>query len=118
MFARISLVVTLLASLLCAWLVTPTRAVPRRDAGECESMPCVKACCAMKACCESGQQQEAPRSPESLAARTELQLAAPSFHVFAMLYVPAPSSREFIMAEEWSGAHAPPPLARSCIQLI
>jgi hypothetical protein len=48
----------------------------------------------------------------------ELQLAAPSFQVFAMLYVPAPRARDFITAEEWSGAHAPPPLARSCIQLI
>ena len=117
MFARIPIVVLLLASLLCAGLV-PARNVARREAAACAGMVCLKPCCTTKACCDSSQQQEKPRPPESLGARMDLQLAAPSFHVFAMLYVPAPSVREFITAEEGSGAHVPPPLARSCIQLI
>jgi hypothetical protein len=117
MFSRIPLVVLLLASLLGAGLV-PARGVAQRDPAGCAGMPCLKACCTMKACCDSSQQQQAPRLPDSSAVRTELQLAAPSFQVFAMLYVPAPRARDFITAEEWSGAHAPPPLARTCIQLI
>ena len=117
MFARIPLVVLLLASLLCAGLV-PQRALAPRETAGCAGMVCEKACCTSKACCDSSQQQQAPRLPESLAAQTELQLAAPSFHVFALLYVRPPSTREFIAAEKESGGHAPPPLARSCIQLI
>src|SRR3954469_24213252 len=115
MFARIPLVVLLLASLLCAGLV-PQREVAPRDPSACADMVCLKACCTMKTCCDSSQQKQAPRWPESLAPRMELQLAAPSFHVLAMLYVRPPSTREFITAEEGSGAHAPPPLTRSCIQ--
>lgn len=119
MFIRISLIVLLLASLLCAGLVAPpTRGGAQANEAGCAAMPCLKGCCAKKVCCDSSQQQEAPRSPESLAGRTELQLAAPSFQVFAMLYVRPPGTRDFITTHEWSGAHVPPPLARSCIQLI
>jgi hypothetical protein len=117
MFARIPLVALLLASLLCAGLVPQRAAAPRETAG-CAGTVCVKPCCTSKSCCDSSQQQQAPRGPQSLASRLELQLAAPSYHVFAMLYVPAPIARDFITAEVSSGAHAPPPLARSCIQLI
>src|SRR4051794_20866910 len=102
MLARIPLVLLLLASLLYAGLV-PVRGVAPRDAAACVGKVCLKPCCTMKTCCDGSQQQDVPRAPESLAAHTELQLAAPSFHVFAMLYVPAPSAREFITAEEGSG---------------
>jgi hypothetical protein len=119
MFVRISLIVPLLLSLLCAGLTAPSpRAVEQREAGACVGMECLKACCTMKTCCDSARQQEAPKSPESLAARPELQLIAPSFQVFAEVYVRPGRASHFITADEWSGAHAPPPLARSCIQLI
>lgn len=119
MFARISLILPLLLSLLCAGLTAPpTREVVQREAGACVGMECLKACCTMKTCCDSAQQQQAPKSPESLAARPELQLIAPSFQVFAEVYVRRERAWHFITADEWSGAHAPAPLARSCIQLI
>jgi hypothetical protein len=119
MFVRISLILLLLLSLLCAGLTAPQpREVVRRDAGACVGMECLKACCTVKACCDSARQQQAPRSPEPLAARPELQLIAPSFQVFANVCVRPSSTRDFIRADEWSGGHAPPPLARSCIQLI
>src|SRR4051812_2276711 len=119
MFARISLILPLLLSLLCAGFVAPPRReVAPREAQGCVAMACRTACCTMKACCDSARQQPAPKSPESLAARPELQLIAPSFQVFAGLYVAPTGTWNFIPADETSGAHAPPPLARSCIQLI
>ncbi len=119
MFARISLIVPLLLSLLCAGLTPPApRAVVQREAGACVGMACLKGCCTMKTCCDSARQQQAPKPPESRAARPELQLIAPSFQVFAEVYVRTERASHFITADEQSGAHAPPPLARSCIQLI
>lgn len=118
MVARLTLILPLLLSLLCAGLTPLPRGVVQREAGACVGMQCLKGCCTMKACCDSARQQPAPKAPESLAARPELQLIAPSFQAFANVCVRPSSTREFITADERSGGHAPPPLARSCIQLI
>lgn len=118
MFARFPLVLLLLASLLFAGFPVPqARGVVHEEAGECMDAMCLMACCPMKACCEGGQPQ-APSAPESLAPRPDVQLIAPTLQVFAGLHERTMRTWHFVTVDEKSGGHAPPPLARSCIQLI
>ena len=86
MFARTSLVLTLILSLLLGAQALPiARPVVKSEPAKCVEMVCVKGCCSNKACCESSQQQQAPQSPTPLAPPPELQLAPIDFQIFALL---------------------------------
>ena len=118
MFAKTSLILTLIVSLL---FVTQTRPVADSRAVKmpsCLAMVCVKQCCANMACCATQPQRDPAPEQAPAPSRGGMELAAIAAHTFSFLYaLPAPECR-FVIRDEARAAHTLPPLAVTCIWLI
>ena len=125
MFARATLILTLVLSLLFvtqgrtgAWVVP----VEMKQGGGCAAMQCGAGCCANVVCCKVTEQQKAPQTPapapQSAQGHMQVQLAALDLRAYTILFLPPVPRRPFVVSDEASSAHTLPPLAVSCIQLI
>ncbi len=125
MFARTSLILTLVLSLL---FVTQGRTVvlpvpvEMKQGGGCAAMQCGAGCCANVVCCKVTEQQKAPQTPgpapQSAQGHWQVQLAALDLRAYTILFLPPVPRQSFVVADEAGTAHTLPPLAVSCIQLI
>src|SRR5580658_2689462 len=117
MFAKASLILTLVMSLFFSTQVFPVTSPAEMTKGDCAKMECAMGCCANKACCAAMEQHRAPKPMEG-ASRAGLQLAAIRLRDFAPLYFLPPALRSFAIRDDAHAGHAPPLLAVNCIRLI
>ncbi|MDR3406483.1 MAG: hypothetical protein P4L99_28625 [Chthoniobacter sp.] len=121
MFAKTSLILTLVLSLLfvtqAQTVVVP---VEMKQGGGCAAMQCGAGCCANVVCCKVTEQQKAPQTPVPASPdnQAQVQLAALDWRAYTILFLPPVPRRPFVVSDEASTAHTLPPLAVSCIQLI
>jgi len=119
MFARTSLILALIVSLL---FVTQARSVvlpvEMKQGGVCAGMPCVRGCCEKTPCCAAVEQKEAPQTPTSPELQQDVPLVALELRAFTLLFTPPAPRRSLVIQDESWAAHALPPLAASCIRLI
>ena len=120
MFAKTSLILTLLVSLLFVTQAQPTALpVEMKQGGACAGMPCVRGCCPNVACCNATEQQNAPQTPASAPQQhTYVQLAAIGLRTYILLFTLPARERPLVILDEASTAHTLSPLAVNCIQLI
>ena len=119
MFAKASLVLTLLVSLLFVTQALPLASpAEMKPGGACAQMQCALGCCANVSCCKVTEQQKAPQTPTPAPQSAHLQLAAIGLCVQTLLFLPPARERPLVIPDEFGHAHTIPPLAVSCIQLI
>jgi hypothetical protein len=119
MFAKTSLILTLLVSLLFVTQAQPmTLPVEMKQGGTCAGMECASGCCTNIACCKVMEQQKAPKTPTPAPQYTHVQLATIGLRSYTLLFNPPAPRRPFVILDEASTAHTLSPLAVSCIQLI
>ena len=119
MFAKTSLILTLIVSLLFVTQAQPV-VVPAemKQGGPCAGMACARGCCANMVCCKTVEQQKAPQTPTPAPQYTHVQLATIGLRAYTLLFIPPAPRRPFVILDEASTAHTLSPLAVSCIQLI
>jgi hypothetical protein len=119
MFAKTTLVLTLIVSLLFAMQAQPvTLPGEMKQGGICARMECGLGCCRNVACCNVAQQQKAPQTPAPAPQYSHVQLATIGLRVYTLLFIPPARERPLVILDEASTAHTLSPLAVSCIQLI
>ena len=118
MFAKTSLILTLIVSLL---FVTQARPVANSRAlkmPSCVAMVCTKPCCANMPCCATQPQRDPAPEQAPAPARGGVEPAFIAAHTFSFLYaLPAPE-RRFVIRDEARATHTLPPLAATCIRLV
>ena len=118
MFAKTTLILTLLLSLLFV-----TQARPAADSRvvklpSCVAMVCMKPCCASMVCCATQPQHDPAPEQAPAPSRGGVELAGIAAHTFSFLYaLPAPE-RRFVIRDEARATHTLPPLVATCIRLI
>ena len=119
MFARTSLILALIVSLLFATQARPVAMpVEMKQGGGCAAMQCLRGCCANTTCCAAVEQEQAPQTPVPPQLQQDVQLIALELRAFTLLLPPpAPRHSVVIRDDTWT-AHSLPPLAASCIRLI
>lgn len=119
MFAKTSLILTLIVSLLFVTQAQPM-SVPAemKKGGVCAGMQCAPGCCSNMACCAVAKQQQAPLTPAPAPQQTEIQLATIGLQVFTLLFTLPTPERTLVIFDETHTAHTLSPLAASCICLI
>jgi len=117
MFAKASLIFTLVVSLFFSTQVFPLMAPVEVAKGDCAKMECTMGCCANKACCAAMQEHRAPK-PIQRTPRSDLQVGTIGLRTFALLYFLPPPLRSFAIRDDGHGRHTPPLLAVNCIRLI
>jgi len=121
MFARASLILTLIVSLLFAAQARPVvQPVEMKQGGVCAGMQCLRGCCAQVACCAAVEKKDAPQTPiqQQHLQQQDLQLAALELRAFTLLFTPPAPRRPVVIRDDTQAAHALPQLAVSCIRLI
>ena len=118
MFAKTTLILTLLLSLLFvtqARLAADSRVVKMPS---CVAMVCTKPCCANMPCCATQPQRDPAPEQAPAPARGGVEPAFIAAHTFSFLYaLPAPE-RRFVIRDEARATHTLPPLAATCIRLV
>jgi hypothetical protein len=119
MFAKASIILTLIVSLLFA-TQAPGWTLPAqmKAGGGCAQMQCMQGCCAAKACCHVTEQQPVPQQSTPAPRNVQLPEATLDLHAWTFLFLPPAARRPFVIHDEVSAAHTLPPLAASCIRLI
>ena len=118
MFAKTSLILTLIVSLLFVTQARPAADSRAVKMPACVALVCVKPCCASMACCVTQPQRESAPEQAPAPSRGGVESAVLAAHTFSFLYaLPAPE-RRFVIRDEARAAHTLPPLAASCIRLI
>jgi len=119
MFAKISLVLTLMVSLL---FVTQAQPLPlpveMKQGGVCASKHCARGCCANTACCQVVEQQKAGQTPVSAPQDAHVQLGTIGLRVYTLLFLPPAREHPLVILDEIQSAHTLSPRAVSCIRLI
>jgi hypothetical protein len=120
MFAKTSLILTLLVSLLFVAQAQPAvLPVEMKQGGACAGMQCARGCCTNIACCKVIEQQKAPQSPAPAPQQhNDIQLASIGLRAYTILFTPPARVRPLVILDEASTAHTLSPLAASCIRLI
>ena len=118
MFAKTTLILTLLLSLLFVTQARPAADSRAVKMPSCVAMVCMKPCCANMPCCATQPQHDPAPEQAPAPARGGVELAALAAQTFPFLYtLPAPQ-RRFVIRGEACAAHTLPPLAATCIRLI
>ncbi|MGA3171988.1 MAG: hypothetical protein ABSE62_13355 [Chthoniobacteraceae bacterium] len=117
MFAKASLILTLVVSLFFSTQVFPVASPAEMTRGDCAKTECAMGCCGNKACCAAMEQHRAP-NPIHDSSRLDLQLAAIKLREFAPLYIFPPAPASFALRDDARPGHTPPLLAVICIRLI
>lgn len=118
MFAKTSLILTLIVSLLFVTQARPASDSRAVKMPSCMAMVCVKPCCANMSCCATQPQRDPAPEQAPAPSRGGVELAVVAAHTFPFLYaLPAPQ-RRFVIRDEARAAHTLPPLAATCIRLI
>lgn len=118
MFAKTSLILTLIVSLLC---VTQARSAADSRAVQmpsCAAMVCMKPCCANMPCCATQPQHDPAPEQAPAPSRGGMELTVIAAHTFSFLYALSAPARRFVIRDEARAAHTLPPLAATCIRLI
>ncbi len=119
MFAKLSLILTLIVSVLFVTQAQPvTMPVEMKPGGACAGMQCVRGCCMNMACCKVAEQQKAPQTPTPAPQYTHVQLATIGLRAYDLLFTPPARERPLVIPDEARIAHTLAPLAVSCIRLI
>ena len=120
MFAKISLILTLIVSLLFVTQAQPmTMPVEMKPGGTCAGMQCSRGCCTNTACCTFAEQQQAPLTPVPASQQHfHVQLATIGLRACTILFTPPARERPLVILDETRIAHTLSPLAVGCIQLI
>jgi hypothetical protein len=120
MFARTSLILTLVLSLLFVTQAQPMALpVEMKPDGMCAGMQCARGCCANSACCTLSEQKQAPLTPLPPSQQHfHVQLATIGLRAYTLLFIPPARVRPLVILDEAGIAHTLSPLAVSCIQLI
>lgn len=119
MFAKTSLILTLLVSLLFVTQAQPVaQPVEMQAGGSCAAMACTGGCCTNKACCQATGERQS-RQPQSPAPRHQIDLQlSPLLLRFCTIFLLPPAPRHSpVISDETSTAHSVPPLVASCIWL-
>ena len=119
MFAKTSLIVTLIVSLLFVTQARPvTLPAEMKEGGRCAGMQCARSCCANLMCCKAMEQLQSPQTPSPAPQSTHVQLGTIGLRAYTILFTPPVPRRPFVILDEARTAHTLPPLAVSCIRLI
>jgi hypothetical protein len=119
MFARISLILTLIVGLLLATQPSAIfRPVEVKRDGNCAGGKCWRGCCANMACCAKTEQRNAPPAPGPAHQQVPVQLADLGLRIVIRLFTPPVRMQAFGVPDEASVVHSRSPLAVTCIQLI
>lgn len=120
MFARIPLILALIVSLLFVTQAQPmSMPVEMKQGGMCAGMQCARGCCANTACCVAVEQKQAPQTPAPPQQQhQDVPFVAIELRAFTLLLPPPAPRRPVVIRDDTWTAHALPPLAASCIQLI
>ena len=120
MFAKLSLILTLLVSLLFATQAQPvTMPAGMQPGGACAGMQCVRGCCTNPFCCTLAEQKQAPLTPVPASQQHfHVQLATIGLRACTLLLAPPAPRRPFVILDEARTAHTLSPLAVGCIRLI
>jgi hypothetical protein len=120
MFARTSLILALIVSLLFVTQAQPMNLpVEMKQGGMCAGMQCARGCCAHKTCCATVEQKQAlqpPTAPQSQP--PNVLFLALELRAYTFLLPPPAPRRPVVMHDDIWTAHVIPPLAVSCIRLI
>lgn len=121
MFARTSLILALILSLLFVTQARPVvMPVEMKQGGVCAGAPCARGCCANTVCCAAVEQKDAPQTPTQpqQQLQQDVPFAALELRAFTLVFTPPAARRPIVMPDDIPAAHALPPLAASCIRLI
>ena len=120
MFAKLSLILTLLVSLLFVTQAQPvTMPAEMQPGGACAGMQCVRGCCTNPACCTLAEQKQAPLTPVPAAQQHfHVQLATLGLRACPLLFTPPARERPPVIPDVTRTAHTLSPLAVGCIRLI
>ena len=120
MFARTSLILALILSLLFATQARPVAMpVEMKQGGGCAAMQCARGCCANTTCCSAVEQKQAPQAPAPPQQfHQDVPLVALELRAFTPVLTPPAPRRPVVIHDDIWAAHSLPPLAASCIQLI
>jgi hypothetical protein len=118
MFAKASLILTVVVGLFFSTQVFPVTFPLEMTRGNCAKMECTMGCCANKACCAAMQQHRTPQPIHRTTSRPDLQLATLKLRDVAPLYFLPPALGSLVVRDEAQAGHTPPPLAVNCIRLI
>ena len=117
MFAKASLILTLVMSLFFSTQVFPVTFPAEMTKGDCAKMQCATGCCANNACCAAMEQHRAPL-PLRGTPRADFQLGAVRLLNIAPLYFLPPALPSFVLRDDAHAWHKPPLLAVICVRLI
>jgi hypothetical protein len=116
MFAKVSLILALVAGLFFSTQVFPFTSPAEMAQGRCAKTGCVMGCCGNKACCDAMEQH---RVPQPIQGKPYLDLVGMVGRCdFATLYFLPPPRRSFAIRDDAHGRHTPPLVAVTCIRLI
>ena len=120
MFAKLSLILTLIVSLLFVTQAQPvTMPVEMKPGGACAGRQCVRGCCANPACCTLSEQKQAPLTPVPASPQHfHIQLATIGLRAGVFFFTPPARERPLVILDDLRTAHTLSPLAAGCIQLI
>jgi len=118
MFAKTSLILTLIVSLLFVTQARPAADSRAMKMPACAAMICAKPCCANMPCCAVQPQREPAPEQAPAPSRGGVESADIAAHTFSFLYALPVPERRFVIRDEARAAHTLPPLAATCIRLI
>jgi len=118
MFARLSIVIVLVLSLLFGAQAHPALQPVKAKMPGCAAMKCVQGCCPSMLCCAPQEKDAPPPAPMPAPQRGSLDVATLGLFATSFLYVLPPVEAKVVAAHDAAIPHALPRLEVSCICLI